>query len=280
MRPLLALIIAFAVLAVPAGAQTVRMEPTSLHIGTTDRVTFHLTLPAGRSTVTALMPAWVAGRSAFGSSDPLDPFGTPFTPAGPPAVSAGATVSGGEPGTVSIGNVCRRGYDAPANDFATVTMPEGGGRMAWGFYLSKAQRWSSTDYRVAFRVRGENGSDVTVRPAPPTVMGRFGTRFRLRVRRARGGGYHVTGSTHPVLRRGRVSIMTARARDDASALPNFPSEFTPPRVIANVRTGSRGRFRYRWRPLRNRYYALWTGTFETAARRGDSSCPLRIDTGA
>lgn len=273
-------LIVLCVAAPAARAQTVTMEPDALHIGVTDRVTFNLTLPAGSFTVTAVMPSFVAGEDAFGASNPLVPFGTPFTPAGPPAVTAGATVSGGEPGTDQLGNVCRRGFGTPSNGFANVTMPAGGGRMAWGFWLTKAQRWLSTDYRVAFRIRGDDGTDVTIAPAPPRVGGRFGTRFRLRARRARGGAYWVTGATEPMLRRGRVSIMTARARDTAGLVPNFPADFTRGRAIATFRTDSRGRLRYRWRPLRNRYYALWAGTFETASRRGDSSCPLRIDTGA
>ena len=279
MRLALAFLLVLAA-AAPAAAQTVIMEPSTLHIGTTEAVTFRLTLPAGRFTVTAEVPAFVRGHSAFGSSDPLDPYGTPFTPAGPPAVSAGATVKGGEPGTAGLGNVCRRGYDAPANGFAEVTMPAGGGELAWGFWLSAAQRWSSTDYRVAFRVRAEDGTTVVVVPPEPVVTGRFGTRFRLRVRRAARGAYVVTGSTSPVLRRGRVSIMTARAVTFSGLVPNFPEEFTRGRPVATFRTDDAGRFRYRWRPRRNNYYALWAGTFETSARRGDSSCPLRIDTGS
>lgn len=282
--PLLALLVtllAAALAATPAAAQTVTMQPAELHIGQTEQVTFQMGLPAGRWTVTMEMPAFVAGRDPFGSSDPLDPSGTPFTPAGPPAVSRGASATGGDPGTAGLGNVCRRGYDAPANPFATVTMPAGGGKLAWGFYLSKAPRWSVTDYRVAFRIRAEDGSSVRVAPAPPTVRGRYGTRFRFGVRRLAGGARLVQGTTQPVLRRGRVSIMTARVKDGSTrAVPNFPSDFTKPRAIATVRTDSRGRFRHRWRPMRNRYYAVWAASFETSARRGDSSCPLRIDTGS
>jgi hypothetical protein len=279
MRSLFISLAALCALAAPATAQTVRMDPDELHIGSTDAVTFHFSLPAGTYTVTAEVPGFVRGARAFGSSNPLVPSGTPFTPAGPPAVSAGATVRGGEPGTAGLGNVCRRGYDMPANAFATVTMPEGGGTMAWGYWLSMAQRWASTDYRVTFRVRAQDGTTVVLRPAPPVVRGRFGTRFGLRVRRAR-RGYVVTGATEPPLRRGRVGIMTARALDTAGVIPNFPGDFTRGKTIATLRTDSLGRFRYRWLPLRNRYYALWAGTFETRARRGDSSCPLRIDTGA
>ena len=278
--PVLVLLVLLSV--VPAaGAQTVTMEPAELHIGQTGQVTFRMSLPAGRFTVTMEVPAFVAGHDPFGSADPLDPYGSPFTPAGPPAVSPGASASGGDPGTAGLGNVCRRGYDAPANPFATVTMPAGGGELAWGFWLSKAPRWVVTDYRVAFRIRGEDGSSVRVVPAAPVVRGRFGTRFRLAVRRLAGGVRLVQGSTEPALRRGRVSIMTARAVDDPDiAVPNFPADFTRPRAIATLRTDSRGRFRYRWKPLRNRFYALWAASFETNARRGDSACPLRIDTGS
>lgn len=264
-----------------AGAQTAVMSPARLAIGETDRVAFRVTgIPAGRWTVTMEVPAFVAGHDPFGSSDPLDPYGTPFTPAGPPAVSAGATVSGGDPGTAGLGNTCRRGFDAPANAFADVTMPEGGGSLAWGFWLSRAQRWSATDYRVTFRLRGEDGRVVRVVPPPPVVSGRHGTRFRFTVGRARGGLRVISGRTQPVLRRARVSVMTARAVDDPSiVVPNFPEDFTRPRAVATVRTDARGRFRYVWKPLRDRFYAIWMGSFTGNGRLGDSSCPLRIDTG-
>jgi hypothetical protein len=281
MRHLLAVPLLLAALAPAASAQTVTMQPSQLHIGQTDRVTFRMSLPAGRWVVTMEVPAFVRGHNAFGSEDPLDPYGTPFTPAGPPAVGAGATVTGGDPGTAGLGNVCRRGYDAPANPFATVTMPEGGGSLAWGFWLSKAPRWSVTDYRVAFRIRGEDGRSVRVVPAAPVVSGRYGTRFRLAVRRLPRGEFRVQGTTQPVLRRARVSIMTARAVDDPGLLvPNFPEDFTAPRATATIRTDSRGRFEYRWRPKRDRFYALWAASFTANGRLGDSGCPLRIDTGS
>jgi hypothetical protein len=136
-----------------------------------------------------------------------------------------------------------------------------------------------TDYRVSFRVAEGSGPPVLLRPAAPVVRGRFGTRFRLRIRRAR-GALLVSGATQPVLRRGRVSLMTARALDTASAIPNFPSEFTRARPIVTLRTDVRGRFSYLWRPLRNRYYAIWAGSFTERGRLGDSSCPLRVDTGS
>ena len=280
MRSLLALV-ALCVIVPSASAQTATMSPSELVIGETDRVTFRITgIPAGRWTVTMEMPAFVAGHDPFGSPDPLDPSGTPFTPAGPPAGSAGSTVSGGDPGTAGLGNTCRRGFDAPANPFATVTMPEGGGSLAWGFWLSKAQRWSTTDHRVAFRLRGEDGSVVRVVPPAPAVGGRFGTRFAFSARRLRGGLRLISGRTQPVLRRARVSVMTARAVDDPSiVVPNFPEDFTRPKAVATLRTDARGRFRYAWKPRRNRYYAVWMGSFTGNGRLGDSSCPLRIDTG-
>ena len=268
MRPLLLSLSWLVLLAPAAGAQSVTMSPSQLEIGSTDRVTFALALPAGRWTVSMEMPAFVAGHSAFGSRDPLDPYGTPFTPAGPPAVSAGATVSGGDPGTAGLGRGCRRGFDAPANPFATATMPAGGGRLAWGFWLSRAQRWSATDYRVSFRIRGEDGSSVLVTPPPPAVTGAFGTRFRFGVRRLRRGVYSVAGTTQPVLARARVSVVTARSTAD------FPRG----RPIATFRTDARGRFRYRWRPRRSGVHAIWMGSFDANGRRGDSSCPLRIRT--
>ena len=281
MRLPLASVAVLCLFAPAAGAQTAVMSPAQLVIGETDRVTFRITgIPAGRYTVTMEVPPFVAGHDPFGSSDPLDPYGTPFTPAGPPAVSAGATSSGGDPGTAGLGNTCRRGFDAPANPFATVTMPDGGGSLAWGFWLSKAQRWSTTDYRVAFRIRREDGTVVRVVPPAPEVSGRYGTRFRFSVRRLRGGLRVVSGRTQPVLRRARVSVMTARAVDDPSiVVPNFPEDFTRPRAIATVRTDARGRFRYVWKPPRNRFYAVWMGSFSGNGRLGDSSCPLRIDTG-
>ena len=281
MRLVLGWFLALCLLAPPAGAQTATMAPSDLVIGVTDRVTFKLEgIPAGRWTVSLDMPAFVAGHDPFGSPDPLDPFGTPFTPAGPPAVSAGATVSGGDPGTAGLGNTCRRGFDSPANGFANVTMPEGGGTLAWGFWLSKAQRWSATDYRIVFVLRREDGYSVRVTPEPPLVTGTFGTRFRFGVRRIRGGLRVVSGTTQPVLRRQRVSIMTARARDETGrVVPNFPEDFTRPRAIATLRTDARGRFRYVWHPRRDRFYAIWLGSFNGNGRLGDSSCPLRIDTG-
>ena len=279
MRPLMLSVLLLAVLAPGAAAQTsVTMEPSQLAIGETDRVTFKLALPAGKWTVTMEVPAFVAGHSPFGSRDPLDPYGTPFTPAGPPAAPAGSTVSGGDPGTAGLGNVCRRGFDAPANAFANITMPAAG-TVAWGFWLSKAQRWSATDYRVAFRIRGEDGTSVRVVPPAPVVTGRFGTRFRFAVRRLRRGVYRVAGTTQPVLARARVSLMTAWADDhDGRAIPNYPDDFSRGRPIATFRTDGRGRFSYRWRPKRGRIYAIWAGSFNGNGRLGDSSCPLRIDT--
>ena len=277
MRMMLA-VLASLFFAQSAGAQQVTMEPSELVIGKTTQVTYRLTLPAGTWTIKADVPGWVPGRGAFGSDDPLTPYGSPFTVGGPPAVSAGGTVRGGGPGTDSIGNVCQRGFGDPQDDLTTVTIPAGGGEVAWGFYLSKAQRWSATDYRVSFRVAQGSAAPVTVRPPAPVVRGKFGTRFRLRVR-ASGGAVLVTGSTQPVLRRGRVSLMTAQALDRAEAFPVFPEAFTRARPIVTLRTDSRGRFSYRWRPLRNQYYALWAGSFTERGRLGDSSCPLRIDTG-
>lgn len=278
MRPLLLSVLLLAVLVPRAGAQSVTMEPAQLDIGSTDRVTFRLALPAGKWTVTMEVPAFVAGHSPFGSRDPLDPYGTPFTPAGPPAAPAGSRVSGGDPGTAGLGNVCRRGFDAPANAFATITMPAAG-TVAWGFWLSKAQRWSATDYRVAFRVRGEDGRSVRVLPAEPVVTGPFGTRFRFGVRRLSRGVYRVAGTTQPVLARARVSLITSWAEDhDGRVSPNYPDDFTRGRAIATFRTDGRGRFSHRWRPGRGRVYAIWAGSFNANGRLGDSSCPLRIDT--
>jgi hypothetical protein len=278
MRVLWSVVLAL-VLAAPAAAQTATMEPTSIHVGKTDKVTFFLQLGPGNWTVVADMPAFVTGHRAFGSLDPLDPFGSPLTPAGPPVVPAGATVSGGGPGTAGLPNVCRRGFDAPADPLTQITMPAAGGTVAWGFWVSQAQRWSTTDYRVTFRLRGPSGSAVSVRPAPPTVRGPLGTRFRLRLRKS-GSAFVATGSTQPALRRGRVSLMTAAARDDASEVPVFPGEFTRRRAVSTVRTDSAGRFRFRWRPARDRYYAVWAASFSERGRLGDSSCPLRIDTGS
>lgn len=265
--------------AVPAGAQTATMEPASLHIGKTDRATFFLTLPAGDWTVVADVPAYVAGHRPFGSEDPLDPYGSPLTPAGPPVGPAGSTISGGGPGTAGLGNVCRRGFFSPVDPVTRVSMPAGGGTLAWGFWVSQSQRWTATDYRVSFRVRGATGETVAVRPPAPTVRGPLGTRFRFRIRRSR-TGYLVSGTTQPPLRRGRVSLMTAAAADDAGVRPNFPEDFHRARAVRTVRTSAVGRFRLRWRPQRDRYYAAWMGSFSERGRLGDSSCPLRIDTGS
>jgi hypothetical protein len=276
---LMLVVLASLALAPSAAAQEVTMEPAELVIGTTTEVTFKLKLPEGTWSIKADVPGWVQGVGAFGSSDPLTPYGSPFTPGGPPVVSAGGTVSGGGPGTDTLVGNCRRGFSDPTGDFTTVTIPAGGGMVAWGFYLSRAQRWSATDYRVSFRIAQGSAAPLTVRPAAPVVRGRFGTRFIMRMRRTR-GTYLISGATQPVLSRGRVSLMTARAKDTAGPIPAFPEDFTQGRPVVTLRTDSRGRFSYRWRPRRNFYYALWAGSFNERGRLGDSSCPLRVDTGS
>ena len=279
-RRLLCCLVVSLSLAPAAGAQTATMQPSQLAIGTTDRVTFTLAHPAGRWTVTAEVPPFVAGNAPFGGSEgPLDPWGSPFAPAGSPSVTAGATASGGGSGTGELGNLCRRGFGSPLHATTQVNMPAGGGSLAWGFWLSKAQRWSATDYRVTFLVTGADGRSVRVRPSAPAVSGRFGTRFRLAVRSLPRGVRVVSGTTQPPLRRARVGIMAARSLvDPEQQAPSFPADYAPERTVAEVRTDGAGRFRYRWRPRRGQHLAVWVGSYESATRRGDRSCWLRIDT--